>query len=47
VSNPTDRGILNESNWNTANIEEIKVKGREASNVAKYRASKSLAEKGM
>lgn len=45
VSNPTDEGILNESNWNEDNIVEIKEKGKDASQAAKYRASKSLAEK--
>ena len=46
ISNPSDRGLLNESNWNTENIDEVNTKGREASQPAKYRASKSLAEKG-
>lgn len=45
VSNPTDQGVLNESNWNEDNIKEIKEKGRDASGLVKYRASKSLAEK--
>lgn len=45
VSNPTDAGILNESNWNEENIVEIREKGKDASQLAKYRASKSLAEK--
>ena len=36
---------MNESNWNEDNIKEIKEKGRDASGIVKYRASKSLAEK--
>jgi len=37
--------VLNENNWNETNIKEINEKGREASQPAKYRASKTLAEK--
>ena len=47
VSNPTDTGILDEKNWNEDNIVEVKEKGKNASQPAKYRASKSLAEKGV
>ena len=47
VANPTDSGILDENNWNEENIVEIREKGRNAAQTAKYRASKSLAEKGM
>ena len=46
ISNPEDTGILDESSWNESNIREIKEKGRNAGQPAKYRASKSLAEKG-
>ncbi|TDL16059.1 NAD-binding protein [Rickenella mellea] len=45
VSNPSDFGILNESNWNLENIEEVKNLGKKASQPAKYRASKTLAER--
>lgn len=37
--------MLNESNWNEEAIQEVKTKGKEASQPAKYRASKCLAEK--
>ena len=47
VANPEDRGELDERTWNESNIREIEEKGREASQVGKYRASKSLAEKGL
>jgi len=45
VVNPSDTGSVDESHWNTENITEIEEKGREASQLAKYRASKSLAER--
>jgi len=45
VSNISDRGELNEDNWNTSNPKEVEEKGREASQAAKYRASKTLAER--
>jgi len=45
VSNPTDTGVLDERNWNEDNIKEIQEKGKDATAAAKYRASKSLAEK--
>ena len=42
----SDEGILNESNWNEQAIQEVKAMGKEATQPAKYRASKCLAEKG-
>ncbi|KAI5117773.1 hypothetical protein M0805_003592 [Coniferiporia weirii] len=45
VSNPTDTGVLDERNWNEANIVEVREKGRAASQAGKYRASKTLAER--
>jgi len=45
VSNPTDRGILDERNWNEDAITEVKEKGKDANAYAKYCASKGLAEK--
>ena len=47
VSNSSTQEPMNESCWNTDNIEDIKLKGRNAPQAAKYRASKSLAERGM
>ena len=37
--------IFSEEDWNEASILEVKEKGREATNFAKYRASKTLAER--
>lgn len=45
VSDPTHEGLLDEQSWNEGNIVEIREKGRGATQLAKYRASKSLAEK--
>lgn len=45
MADPADEGLLDERNWNEGNIVEIREKGRNATNLAKYRASKSLAEK--
>ena len=44
--NHSDTGFLNDNNWNETNIREIKEQGKKATQLAKYRASKSLAEKG-
>ena len=46
VSNPDSTGLLDERSFNEGNIIEIREKGRDATQVGKYRASKSLAEKG-
>ena len=37
--------VFSEEDWNEASILEVKEKGREATNFAKYRASKTLAER--
>jgi hypothetical protein len=37
----------NETDWNEDSIKEIEFKGRDATGMAKYQASKTLAEKGM
>ena len=42
---PTAEGLIDESTWNEGAIVEVREKGRNASNLIKYRASKSLAEK--
>ena len=36
--------IFSEEDWNQLSIKEVETKGREAGNVEKYRASKTLAE---
>jgi nucleoside-diphosphate-sugar epimerase len=41
-----DARILSENDWNEQSIQEIKERGHDASSSAKYRASKTLAEKG-
>lgn len=46
ITDSTASGVLDESNWNESDIKEINEKGKAASQLAKYRASKSLAEKG-
>jgi len=38
---------FSEVDWNDAVVEEVKAKGKEASGLAKYRASKTLAEKAV
>jgi nucleoside-diphosphate-sugar epimerase len=43
----TEPKIFSEKDWNEQSIDEIKELGRNASGVTKYRASKTLAEKGM
>jgi len=43
VSEPT---ILSEEDWNDISVKEVEEKGRDAPGQAKYRASKTLAEKG-
>ena len=46
VSNPAPEGaVLDETWWNEAMVSEIKEKGREASPLVKYCASKTLAER--
>lgn len=37
---------FSEKDWNEASIKEVNEKGREADPMTKYRASKTLAEKG-
>ncbi|KAH9896685.1 NAD(P)-binding protein [Cubamyces lactineus] len=41
----TEPRVFSEENWNEASIQEVKEKGRDAAGPAKYRASKTLAEK--
>ena len=41
----TEPRVFSEANWNEASIQEVKEKGRDAAGPAKYRASKTLAEK--
>ncbi|OSD07837.1 NAD-P-binding protein [Trametes coccinea BRFM310] len=41
----TEPRVLTEADWNEASIQEVKEKGRDASAPAKYRASKTLAER--
>jgi len=38
--------VYTEEDWNTISVQEVKEKGHEASQHDKYRASKTLAEKG-
>lgn len=47
VSSFLDIGLLNESNWQEDHVAEIHEKGKNASPPAKYRASKTLAERGL
>ena len=42
---PTEPTVLDESAWNEQAIADVKAKGRAASAVTKYRASKTLAER--
>ena len=42
----TRPGIQDESSWNESSIMEVQEKWREARPIAKYLASKTLAEKG-
>jgi len=47
IINPADhQQTLSEKSWNETSIKEVESKGREASALHKYRASKTLAEKG-
>ena len=46
VNSSTDNGLLNEDRWNTESVKAVEEKGRNASQSDKYRASKSLAERG-
>ncbi|KAJ3969521.1 D-lactaldehyde dehydrogenase [Lentinula raphanica] len=39
--------VFNELDWNEQAIEEVKQQGKKATQAAKYRASKTMAEKGM
>ena len=41
-----DEGLFDETSWNESSPKEIREKGRAASVVDKYCASKALAEKG-
>ncbi|THH07730.1 hypothetical protein EW145_g3173, partial [Phellinidium pouzarii] len=45
IEDPTSKGMLSEKDWNEGDIVSVREKGRDATQVAKYRASKSLAEK--
>lgn len=42
----TRPGLQDESSWNESNVAEVREKWREARPIAKYRTSKTLAEKG-
>jgi len=43
--NPSDTGSVDESHWNDETVALVNEKGREANQVAKYLASKTLAER--
>jgi hypothetical protein len=43
---PSNPPTYTEADWNEVAVNEVKDKGRDAKNDAKYRASKTLAEKG-
>ncbi|OBZ78027.1 NADPH-dependent methylglyoxal reductase GRE2 [Grifola frondosa] len=46
VLNPsTEPRVFNETNWNEGSLQEVSEKGKDASPLAKYRTSKTLAEK--
>ncbi|KAH8109989.1 NAD-binding protein [Phellopilus nigrolimitatus] len=45
VAGSSDRGELDERTWNEESVAEVRERGRAASQSAKYRASKALAEK--
>ena len=45
IANPSDRGVLTEANWNTEEVEDVLRNGRQATPLAKYCASKSMAER--
>lgn len=45
VSQSTVPQVYNENSWNDAAVQEVQEKGREATQMVKYRASKTLAEK--
>lgn len=42
----TTPDVFSESNWNDGAIEQVKAEGKNAPGIAKYRASKTLAERG-
>lgn len=42
----TEPQLLSELDWNNQAVEEVAEKGRGASAAAKYRASKTMAERG-
>ena len=46
VINTPYTGMFDETSWNEGIIAEIHEKGKAASQLGKYRASKTLAEKG-
>ena len=46
IFDSSSSGRLDENSWNESSITLVKEKGKDASNMEKYRASKSLAEKG-
>lgn len=46
VFDSNSRGLVNESSWNEASVTLVKEKGSAAPNPEKYRASKTLAERG-
>ena len=46
IASPTSEPkIVNEDDWNEDAVREVREKGREASQIEKYRASKTLAER--
>ncbi|KAK7002479.1 D-lactaldehyde dehydrogenase [Favolaschia claudopus] len=45
LSVPSSPQVFTEADWNDQAVKEVEEKGREASNAAKYRASKTLAER--
>ncbi|THH07729.1 hypothetical protein EW145_g3174 [Phellinidium pouzarii] len=45
IMSPESNGVLTEKNWNDSSITQVRELGRAADQGAKYRASKSLAEK--
>jgi nucleoside-diphosphate-sugar epimerase len=47
MSPPSTPTVFSEQDWNTASIEDVEKNGVHASPMSKYRASKTLAEKGM
>ncbi|KAK7002468.1 hypothetical protein R3P38DRAFT_1734267 [Favolaschia claudopus] len=47
LSVPSTPQVFTEADWNGQAVKEVEEKGREASNAARYGASKTLAERGM